>query len=408
MHVAHVWTGKDIELPVEQDENKVIKPINKDDYFSPVHWSMIEQQVACNIPKDLSATDKSMYDLLTRCGTDVAAIQKKHDTVPGTVFIRFPFSSNRKRMSSVVSNAHTDNAYGKRLVIKGASEMILKCCKHYMNEKGEVVPLDDNSVAQIKEIIESYAKLALRTIALAYRDLDHNTGGTNHNDPEDQDVKDVETNDLTLVCIMGIYDVIRTEVPQAVLDCQRAGVRVRMITGDNIVTAQAIAEKCGIISAEEMDDPEVCMGGPEFYDLMGGLIEKDGKERVKNFGAFKKLAPKLKVMARSRPEDKYLLVTGLMNMNQVVAVTGDGTNDAMALSKADVGFGMGKTGTAVCKKAADIIIVDDSFTSVVKACSWGRNIYDNIKRFLQFQLTVNVNALIFTVIGAILLKESPL
>ena len=181
-----------------------------------------------------------------------------------------------------------------------------------------------------------------------------------------------------------------------------------MITGDNIITAQAIAEKCGIISAEEMGDPDVCMGGPEFYEQMGGLIEKDGKERVKNMGAFKKIAPKLKVMARSRPEDKYLLVTGLMNMNQVVAVTGDGTNDAMALSKADVGFGMGLAGTAVCKKAADIIITDDSFTSVVKACSWGRNIYDNIKAFLQFQLTVNVNALIFTVIGAVLLKESPL
>jgi len=156
---------------------------------------------------------------------------------------------------------------------------------------------------------------------------------------------------------------------------------------------------------------------------MGGLIcttckkncpndceceDKDRKERVKNFSQFKKLMGKLRVMARSRPEDKYLLVTGLMNMNQVVAVTGDGTNDAPALSKADVGFGMGVTGTDVCKAAADIIIMDDSFTSVVKACSWGRNIYDNIKRFLQFQLTVNVGALLFTVIGAIFLKESPL
>jgi len=134
----------------------------------------------------------------------------------------------------------------------------------------------------------------------------------------------------------------------------------------------------------------------------------DRKERIKDFEAFKKLEPKMRVMARSRPEDKYLLVTGLMNMRQVVAVTGDGTNDAPALSKADVGFGMYIAGTEVCKKAADIIIMDDSFTSVVKACKWGRNIYDNIRRFLQFQLTVNVNALLFTVIGAILLKESPL
>jgi len=154
------------------------------------------------------------------------------------------------------------------------------------------------------------------------------------------------------------------------------------------------------------------MEGPEFYKKMGGLIcpegEDNNKERVRNLSDFKTLMPKMRVMARSRPEDKYLLVTGLRNMNQVVAVTGDGTNDAPALVKADVGFGMGLTGTDVCKAAADIIIQDDSFTSVVKAAQWGRNIYDNIKRFLQFQLTVNVNALIFTVVGAILLKESPL
>ena len=182
-----------------------------------------------------------------------------------------------------------------------------------------------------------------------------------------------------------------------------------MITGDNIVTAQAIAEKCGIITAAEIGDPSVCMEGPEFYRDMGGLIQNEnGKERVRNLDHFRTIMPKIKVMARSRPEDKYLLVTGLKNLGEVVAVTGDGTNDAPALVKADVGFGMGVTGTDVCKMAADIIIMDDSFTSVVKAASWGRNIYDNIKRFLQFQLTVNVNAMIFTVIGSILVKESPL
>lgn len=172
-----------------------------------------------------------------------------------------------------------------------------------------------------------------------------------------------------------------------------------------------------------MEEDKFCIEGPEFYDLMGGLIctnckkscpvdcecaTEDRKERVNNIKLFREYAPKMRVMARSRPEDKYLLVTGLMNLKEVVAVTGDGTNDAPALSKADVGFGMGKTGTQVCLAAADIIIQDDSFTSVVKACSWGRNIFDNIKRFLQFQLTVNMNALIFTVVGAILLQESPL
>lgn len=245
----------------------------------------------------------------------------------------------------------------------------------------------------------------------------------NHDEPNEDEIKDVEKSNLTLIGIQGIYDVIRSEVPQAVKDCHGAGIMVRMITGDNIITAQAIAEKCGIISKDEIDDSKVCMEGPEFYEAMGGLqcmvckkecpndceCETDvRRERVKNFREFKTLMGKMRVMARSRPEDKYLLVTGLRNMNQVVAVTGDGTNDAPALSKADVGFGMGVTGTDVCKAAADIIIMDDSFTSVVKAAQWGRNIYDNIKRFLQFQLTVNVNALIFTVIGAILLKESPL
>ena len=202
---------------------------------------------------------------------------------------------------------------------------------------------------------------------------------------------------MTLIGILGIYDVIRSEVPDAVSTCHGAGIMVRMITGDNIVTAQAIAEKCGIIKNEEIGDPQVCMEGPEFYKDMGGLIcticklecpndceceTNVRKERVKNLTAFKALMGKMRVMARSRPEDKYLLVTGLRNMGQVVAVTGDGTNDAPALSKADVGFGMGMTGTDVCKAAADIIITDDSFTSVVKAAQWGRNIYDNIKRFL--------------------------
>jgi Ca2+ transporting ATPase len=150
------------------------------------------------------------------------------------------------------------------------------------------------------------------------------------------------------------------------------------------------------------------MEGPEFYERMGGLVVRNGKEEVGNYKVFKEMMPYLKVMARSRPEDKYLMVTGLRQMGCTVAVTGDGTNDAPALKKADVGFAMGKTGTDVCKEAADILITDDNFTSIVKACMWGRNVYDNIKRFLQFQLTVNVGACIITFVGAVIGKESPL
>ena len=142
---------------------------------------------------------------------------------------------------------------------------------------------------------------------------------------------------------------------------------------------------------------------------MGGLKNEGTKDEcVKNMGEFKKIMKTLKVMARSRPEDKYLLVCGLRNNDAVVAVTGDGTNDAPALKKADVGFGMGLSGTDTCRKAADILLQDDSFKSVVMACMWGRNVFDNIQRFLQFQLTVNVNALITTFVASVIMKETPL
>ena len=170
-----------------------------------------------------------------------------------------------------------------------------------------------------------------------------------------------------------------------------------MVTGDNKITAMAIARECGIINGNTGVDNDSVLEGPEFYERMGGLIcnnckkacpckcdKKDVDEGVKNLQEFKSIWKSLRVLARSRPEDKYLLVTGLRQMGDVVAVTGDGTNDAPALKKADVGFAMGITGTAVAKHAADIILVDDNFASIVKACMWGRNVYDNIRKFLQF------------------------
>lgn len=196
-----------------------------------------------------------------------------------------------------------------------------------------------------------------------------------------------------------------------------------MVTGDNKITAVAIAKECRILD-DRISDSEIdkyCMEGIDFYKKMGGLIcktcnkdspcacdPKDVVEGVKNKEEFKLLHRTLRVLARSRPEDKYLLVTGLKEMGDVVAVTGDGTNDAPALKKADVGFAMGITGTDVAKHAADIIVMDDNFASIVKACMWGRNIYDNIQKFLQFQLTVNIVAMFTAFVGSVVLKESPL
>lgn len=194
-----------------------------------------------------------------------------------------------------------------------------------------------------------------------------------------------------------------------------------MVTGDNKITAMAIAKECNIINEKTGFDNDSVLEGPEFYERMGGLICKTCKgscpcdcdpkkvdEGVKNLTAFKQIWKSLRVLARSRPEDKYLLVTGLRELGDIVAVTGDGTNDAPALKKADVGFAMGITGTDVAKHACDIIVMDDNFASIVKACMWGRSIYENIRKFLQFQLTVNVVALVTAFIGSVVLKDSPL
>ena len=242
--------------------------------------------------------------------------------------------------------------------------------------------MNDEMKGNLDNVINSYARKALRTIALAYKDIIPNECGERHDLPEDGEVKDIEKSGLTLICIFGIMDIVRTEVPGAVDTITKAGVTVRMITGDNIVTAMAIAVLCNIIKEEQIGDERVCIEGPEFYAKMGGIVSKNGVEEVGNLALFKELMPHLRVMARSRPEDKYLLVTGLRQMGDVVAVTGDGTNDAPALKKADVGFAMGVSGTDVCKEAADILITDDNFTSIVKAAKWGRNVYDNIQRFL--------------------------
>ena len=164
-----------------------------------------------------------------------------------------------------------------------------------------------------------------------------------------------------------------------------------MVTGDNLNTAKAIAIEAGIITAAEAEQEYVCMEGKQFRESCGGLVKindtADGgrlKEEIGNKGMFRIVKDKLKVLARSTPEDKYMLVTGLKEHQAVVAVTGDGTNDAPALKKADVGFAMGITGTEVAKEASDIILLDDNFASILTAVKWGRNIYENVRKFLQF------------------------
>jgi Ca2+-transporting ATPase len=187
---------------------------------------------------------------------------------------------------------------------------------------------------------------------------------------------------MAFVGMVGIQDPLRDGVPEAVRICQKAGVVIRMVTGDNKVTAQAIAQECGILRADS-----VIMEGPEFRNLTKAEQEQ--------------IIPRLHVLARSSPEDKRILVKRLKDKGEIVAVTGDGTNDAPALRMADVGFSMGITGTEVAKEASAIILMDDNFNSIVKALKWGRAVNDAVKRFLQFQLTVNVTAVVTTFVTAV-------
>jgi len=244
---------------------------------------------------------------------------------------------------------------------------------------------------------------------------------------DEKGVFQVEKFNLTLLCILGIKDILRKEVPDAIKTCRRAGIKVRMVTGDNKLTARAIAKECGII--EPGDENSLVLEGKEFIDMIGGVIcencrestnckcpldeetsKKEGgkkvrKDIIKNGSEFDRIYPNLDVLARSRAEDKYILVTGLKERQHVVAATGDGTNDAPALKKADVGFAMGIAGTEVARDAADIILLDDNFSSIVKAVLWGRNIYDSIRKFLQFQLTVNVVAVGLTLLSSAIIKQ---
>ncbi|XP_026532185.1 plasma membrane calcium-transporting ATPase 3 isoform X5 [Notechis scutatus] len=306
----------------------------------------------------------------------------------------YTFNSVRKSMSTVI--CMPDGGY--RLFSKGASEIVLKKCTNILNSNGELRvfrPRDRDEM--IKKVIEPMACDGLRTICIAYRDFPAGK------EPDWDNENDIVI-DLTCIAVVGIEDPVRPEVPEAINKCQRAGITVRMVTGDNINTARAIAAKCGIIQPGE---DFLCLEGKDFNRRIRNEKGEIEQERLD------KIWPKLRVLARSSPTDKHTLVKGIIDstigdQRQVVAVTGDGTNDGPALKKADVGFAMGIAGTDVAKEASDIILTDDNFSSIVKAVMWGRNVYDSISKFLQFQLTVNVVAVIVAFTGACITQDSPL
>jgi Ca2+-transporting ATPase len=301
-----------------------------------------------------------------RVGVDPVDIQR---SFPSESVRQFPFNSEKKRMSTVVRKGNQFVLY-----VKGAPDLLLAQCSEFMTTGGQRMALSNDKREYLKAVITDMALLGNRCILVGLADLA--TTAMPHDEPVD--------NKLCIMSILGIQDPIREEVPGAVQKCQQAGIMVRMVTGDNKQTACSIAEKAGIYHKET----GIAMEGLEFR-----LMAEEDPEKLRS------LLPRLEVLARSSPQDKYVLVDLLKKTGNTVAVTGDGTNDAPALKLADVGFAM-FTGTEIAKTASDIVLLDDNFVSVVKACMWGRNVNDNIKKFLQFQVTVNIVGVALTFFGA--------
>ena len=217
MKVVNIWAGKDFVIPQDMDEKtRVMTKLNWVDYFgkadhpTPMH---IEHGIACNTAEKPGATDRAMTELLERVDCNSAMLVEKH--LPESKQ-RFPFSSKRKRMSTILENLQTGNPYGKRIHVKGASEIVKNCCSHYLDAEGNVKEMSDEIKQNLDNVITGYAKQALRTICLAYKDLIPNECGQEHDQPKDADVKDIEKTGLTMVCIFGIMDIVRPEVPGAV------------------------------------------------------------------------------------------------------------------------------------------------------------------------------------------------
>lgn len=359
-------------------------------------------------------TEGALIFMIRSWGFDYEEVHKQtYDQAKDKVFA---FNSGKKRSTAVVHKKDETVV----IYCKGASEWILKDCTHFLDQQGTKQTMTSSKRADLDKVINGMASNALRTLCLAHKvmsSVSELPGDWTENPPD--------SSDLILDCIVGIIDPLRSDVKDAVYKAQRAGVTVRMVTGDNIITAQAIAKQCGIMTTDG-----IAVEGPVFRKMTPADVDR--------------MLPKLQVMARSSPDDKYLLVTRLNGYGipstreeweekfqnvegvdfekdkyrllpgfkeewdesrpfggDVVGVTGDGTNDAPALKAADVGLAMGITGTKVAQHASDIIIVDDKFSSIIKAILWGRAVYDSVRKFLQFQLTVNIVALLLVFIGAV-------
>ena len=340
---------------------------------------LLEEGIAVNSTASLDHSDPNALTVLgnptegalllwlNKNGIDYRELREDTEVVS-----ELPFSTERKYMATVVNSSLLK---GKRILyVKGAPEIVVSLCKQIENNVAK---------SDIDKHLLNYQNQAMRTLGFAYQIL-------NGNEEVFKDGKVVADN-LTFEGIVAISDPVRKDVPAAVKECMDAGINVKIVTGDTPGTAKEIGRQIGLWTDKDTDRNIIT--GPEFAKLSDDELDK----RVLD----------LKIISRARPMDKKRLVESLQRNNQVVAVTGDGTNDAPALKAAHVGLSMGD-GTSVAKEASDITIIDNSFSSIGKAVMWGRSLYQNIQRFLLFQLTVNVAACFIVLFGAFMGTQSPL
>ncbi|KAK7345023.1 hypothetical protein VNO77_15379 [Canavalia gladiata] len=377
MVVNKIWIcGNSMEIKGNESVDKLKTEITEE--VLSILLQAIFQNTSCEVVKDKdrnrtimgTPTETAILELGLLSGGDFDAQRKEYK-----ILKLEPFNSVRKKMSVLVGLPDG----GIRAFCKGASEIVLKMCNKIIDPNGTVVDLSDEQVKNVSDVIDGFASEALRTLCLAFKDINGTQGDTS-----------IPDDGYTLIAIVGIKDPVRPGVKEAVQTCLAAGITVRMVTGDNINTARAIAKECGILT-----EGGVAIEGPQFRDSSPEQMQY--------------IIPRIQVMARSLPLDKHTLVTRLRNMfGEVVAVTGDGTNDAPALHESDIGLAMGIAGTEVAKENADVIIMDDNFTTIVNVARWGRAIYINIQKFVQFQLTVNVVALVINFVSACITGSAPL
>ena len=468
----------------KKNENIVGLKIREDykKYFeNDFYWEQVRLSIALNVDGNIkeleipdangdieyfetkNKTDKAFIDFLYRFKVSINNLRVKYISNK-KYYKQIAFDSKRKCMTTLIK--HDIFPTGYRLYTKGGAEKVNTICKSYLDPKtGEVKPISDNERNFINDYIKQFNRQMMRSLYLCYKDITE----------EEYENIEMSENDITLdqedcvfIGVVGIRDSIRNGVKEAVVKCHSAGVNIIMVTGDNIITATAIAKDCSILEgdidmdnlgpndiedeAELTDNPKTreehinsvlknkpkALTGNTFFCAIGGLIcstcgkdsnvckcpktEAEAEKLIKETGneeikikndtikdqkKFIELITNLKIMARSQPLHKYALVLGLKELGKTVAVTGDGTNDAPALSKSDVGFSM-FAGTDIAKEASDIVIMDNNFSSLVVAIIYGRNIYDNIRKFLQFQLTVNFCACLLVFICACIGNETPL